>query len=57
MGMSKLNEIVAFFQKRPKEKHPLRLFKTEPPRGENRNGNDKSIEQVVFEQKLSSPAI
>jgi uroporphyrin-III C-methyltransferase len=30
MGMSKLNEIVAIFQKRPKEK-PLRLFKTEPP--------------------------
>jgi hypothetical protein len=41
MGMSKLNEIVAIFQKRPKEKPPLRLFKTEPLRGENRNGNDK----------------
>jgi uroporphyrin-III C-methyltransferase len=57
MGMSKLNEIVAIFQKRPKERHPLRLFKTEPPRGKIGLGTINSIEQVVFEQKLSSPAI
>jgi hypothetical protein len=29
MGMSKLNEIVAIFQKEAKGEHPLRLFKTE----------------------------
>jgi uroporphyrin-III C-methyltransferase len=35
----------------------LRLFKTEPPGEKIGLGTINSIEQVVFEQKLSSPAI
>jgi uroporphyrin-III C-methyltransferase len=57
MGMSKLEEIVSIFQSELKEKHPLRLFKTGPTRGESGIGTIDTIREVVAENKLSSPAI
>jgi uroporphyrin-III C-methyltransferase len=50
MGMSKLNEIVAIFQKRPKERHRCDYSKRNYSEEKNGIGTINSIEQVVFEQ-------
>jgi uroporphyrin-III C-methyltransferase len=54
MGMSKLNEIVAIFSKKRRE---TRCDYSKRNHSRVGMGTINSIEQVVFEQKLSSPAI
>lgn len=58
MGMSKLDEIVAIFQKEGKGETPVAIIQNgTTPEEKTGMGTISSIQQVVFEQKLSSPAI
>jgi uroporphyrin-III C-methyltransferase len=58
MGMSKLDEIVAIFQKEAKGETPVAIIQNGTTHEEKVGmGTINSIQQVVFEQKLSSPAI
>ena len=58
MGMSKLNEIVSIFQKEAKGETAVAIIQNgTTPEEKIGMGTINSIEQVVFEQKLSSPAI
>ena len=58
MGMSKLDEIVAIFQKEGKGETPVAIIQNgTTPEEKTGMGTISSIQQVVYEQKLSSPAI
>ena len=58
MGMSKLIEIVTIFQKEAKGETPVAIIQNgTTPEEKIGMGTINSIQQVVFEQKLSSPAI
>lgn len=58
MGMSKLHEIVAIFQKESKGEIPVAIIQNgTTPEEKIGIGTINSIQEVVFEQKLSSPAI
>lgn len=58
MGMSKLDEIVAIFQKEGKGETPVAIIQNgTTPEEKIGMGTISSIQQVVFEKKLSSPAI
>jgi uroporphyrin-III C-methyltransferase len=58
MGMSKLDEIVAIFQKEGKGETPVAIIQNgTTPEEKTGMGTISSIQQVVFEKKLSSPAI
>jgi uroporphyrin-III C-methyltransferase len=58
MGMSKLDEIVAIFQKEGKGETPVAIIQNgTTPEEKIGMGTVSSIQQVVFEKKLSSPAI
>jgi len=58
MGMSKLNEIVSIFAAENKEDVPVAIIQNGTTENERFGlGSIKTIEQVVLEKKMSSPAI
>ncbi|MDY8136521.1 uroporphyrinogen-III C-methyltransferase [Aquimarina sp. 2201CG5-10] len=58
MGMSKLNEIVSIFAKENKQDVPVAIIQNGTTKHEKFGfGSIKTIEQVVLDKELSSPAI
>ena len=58
MGMSKLEEIVAIFQKESKGETPVAIIQNgTTPEEKIGIGTINTIQKIVVEQKLSSPAI
>ncbi|WP_103866090.1 uroporphyrinogen-III C-methyltransferase [Aquimarina sp. I32.4] len=58
MGMGKLNEIVSIFEKENKQDVPVAIIQNGTTKNEQFGfGTIHTIEQVVVEKKLSSPAI
>ncbi|WP_108866467.1 uroporphyrinogen-III C-methyltransferase [Aquimarina aquimarini] len=58
MGMGKLNEIVSIFEKENKQDVPVAIIQNGTTKNEQFGfGTIDTIEQVVVEKKLSSPAI